>query len=90
MTRHALISRLHGVRALAAAAIAVAAMAFVGLAWAASGQITTVAGGGPGDLGGGGPATAAALDFPTGVAVAPNGDLPIADSLNDRVRRVSP
>ena len=65
----------------------------------ASGIITTVAGvGGPrcsGDpstclpLGDGGPATSAALSFPTGVAVDGAGNLFIADSANARVRKVS-
>jgi sugar lactone lactonase YvrE len=47
------------------------------------------AGGDPADdLGDGGPATAASLSYPGGVAVAPGGDLIIVDSSNHRVRRV--
>jgi sugar lactone lactonase YvrE len=53
------------------------------------GVITTVAGGGtPGTLGDGGPAGAAWLYLPHGVAVAPDGALLIADGGNHRVRRV--
>jgi PKD repeat protein len=56
-----------------------------------AGVITTVAGDGlPGYGGDGGQATSAMLDFPDGVAVDPHGDLFIADSLNNRVREVSP
>jgi DNA-binding beta-propeller fold protein YncE len=40
------------------------------------------------DVGDGRPATEAHLDAPTGIAVAPNGDLYIADTGHNRVRRV--
>jgi hypothetical protein len=54
------------------------------------GNITTVAGTGvPGFSGDGGPATAAQLDLPHGVAFLPNGTLLIADTLNNRIRAVS-
>ena len=53
----------------------------------ASGIITTVSGGGSG--GDGGPATAAGLSFPSGVAVDSFGNLFIADRLHDRIRKVS-
>ena len=57
----------------------------------ASGIITTVAGGSvPGAGGDGGPATAAQLEDPKAVYVAPSGDLYIADSGNERIRRVDP
>jgi sugar lactone lactonase YvrE len=56
-----------------------------------AGVITTVAGDGIAGYGGdGGQATSARLDFPDGVAVDPHGDLFIADTLNNRVREVSP
>ncbi|HYH48103.1 MAG TPA: NHL repeat-containing protein [Acidimicrobiia bacterium] len=55
----------------------------------ASGVITTVAGGPTaGFSGDGGPATAARLQDPKAVWVAPSGDLYIADSANERIRRV--
>jgi sugar lactone lactonase YvrE len=56
----------------------------------ADGMIETVAGTGlPGRTGDGGAAVTATLKFPQGVALAPDGDLYIADTGNDRVRRVS-
>lgn len=56
-----------------------------------AGIITTVAGTGrtAGYSGDGGPATQAELNAPEGIAVAPNGDLYIADTGNDRIRMVS-
>jgi GT2 family glycosyltransferase/DNA-binding beta-propeller fold protein YncE len=53
--------------------------------------ISTVAGNhdlGTGFSGDGGQASDAQLDTPDGVAIAPDGDLIIADSHNDRIRRV--
>jgi uncharacterized protein (TIGR03437 family) len=55
-----------------------------------AGIITTVAGGGRGGLGDGGPATAASLDNPNGVAVDAAGNLYVADTHNSRIRKVSP
>jgi hypothetical protein len=56
---------------------------------AATGIITTVAGNGEGTYNGDGiPATAAALNFPTVAAVAATSNLFIADTANQRVRRV--
>jgi len=56
----------------------------------APGMITTYAGNGTlGYSGDGGAATAARLKNPEGVAIAPNGDLYIADTDNHVIRRVS-
>ena len=55
----------------------------------ASGVITTVAGGGTGGLGDGGPATLAVLGEPVGIALDASGNLFIADSGNERIRKVS-
>ncbi|MBI3090904.1 MAG: hypothetical protein HYY96_09575 [Candidatus Tectomicrobia bacterium] len=60
------------------------------------GIISTVAGSGPIGLnqghfsGDGGPATSAGLSLPTGVAIATDGSLYIADYFNSRVRKVDP
>ncbi len=55
----------------------------------AHGIVTTVAGDGiTGFRGDGGPAIKAELNSPTGVAVAPDGSLYIADARNCRIRRV--
>jgi DNA-binding CsgD family transcriptional regulator len=54
-----------------------------------TGVITTVAGtGDAGYLGDGGPATSAAMDSPQGIVVDVEDNLFIADTLNDRIRRV--
>jgi sugar lactone lactonase YvrE len=61
---------------------------------AATGVITTFAGGGPGGYssgaysGDGGPATNASLNLPGEIALDANGNLFIADSQNGRIRRV--
>ncbi len=56
----------------------------------ANGTITTVAGNGQfGFSGDGGPATSAQLYSPTGVAVDASGNLYIADTNNQRIRKVS-
>src|SRR5439155_9661794 len=55
------------------------------------GTISTYAGTGtPGFAGDGGPATAAQLSFPQGVALDSAGNLYIADSDNNRIRKVTP
>lgn len=54
---------------------------------AASGLITTIVGTGvAGDSGDGGPATQAELNFPSGLAFGPDGELFIADTNNNRIR----
>jgi uncharacterized protein (TIGR03437 family) len=53
-----------------------------------NGVIITVAGGGS-FIGDGGPATNAQLNYPGGIAVDSAGNLYIADTLNERVRKVS-
>ena len=56
-----------------------------------TGIITTVAGNGtPGSGGDGGPATDAELNGPLHVAATANGGFLIADTINNRIRRVSP
>jgi uncharacterized protein (TIGR03437 family) len=56
-----------------------------------AGTITTLAGNGQYRYGGdGGPATAAGLNGPTGVAVDAAGNLYIADAVNNRIRKVTP
>ncbi len=88
-------------RRLTIGGVAVAALAILvssGFAFppeagaAGTGTISTIAGSDPfGDFtGDGGPATAAALNDPSGVAVMPDGGYLIADAGNDRVRRVFP
>ena len=56
-----------------------------------SGVVSPVAGTGVGGFSGdGGPATAAMLDIPTGLALDGAGDLYISDFFNNRVRKVTP
>lgn len=55
-----------------------------------NGMITTVAGSGvDGYSGDGGPAIDASLSEPSGVAAGPDGSIYIADSANDRVRKIA-
>jgi hypothetical protein len=55
------------------------------------GTITTVAGTGvAGSSGDGGPAAAATLGEPWGIAFSPTGDVYVADHANHRVRRITP
>jgi uncharacterized protein (TIGR03437 family) len=56
-----------------------------------TGMISTVAGSGTRGFGGdGGPATSAQLNSPWGIAVDASGSLYIADSQNNRIRKVTP
>ena len=57
------------------------------LVWGQPGTITTIAGGYTGD---GGPAVLAGLNGPTGIALASDGTMYIADSNSHRIRKVSP
>jgi trimeric autotransporter adhesin len=54
-----------------------------------SGIIVTIAGSDAGELGDGGQATSAVLNYPFGVAVDSSGDFFIADTMNNRIRKVS-
>lgn len=56
----------------------------------AQGVISTIAGSTPGFSGDAGPALAARIHGPRGLAFDPSGALVIADTLNHRVRRISP
>jgi trimeric autotransporter adhesin len=57
---------------------------------AATGKLSVVAGTGkPGFSGDGGPAERAQLWYPSGLAVSKSGEVYIADSLNQRIRRVA-
>ena len=55
---------------------------------AATGVITTIAGGAPGLSGDGGPAVAATLALPHGLSIDSAGDIYIADTANHRIRRI--
>ena len=55
-----------------------------------SGLITTIAGGSVGYSGDGGPAAGAQLRYPQGLALDASGNLYIADTNNNRIRKVSP
>ena len=54
-----------------------------------AGDIYTIAGGGTGGLGDGGPATSAVLTQPGAVLVGAAGDVLICDTADDRIREVS-
>ncbi len=58
---------------------------------AADGRLTVIAGSGTrGTIGDGGPATAAQLSNPIGLALDPSGNLYIADNGSSRIRKVTP
>jgi uncharacterized protein (TIGR03437 family) len=68
---------------------AVLCLSLCGWAQAQNTVIATAAGGGTAGLGDGGPATAATLNQPGGVFLDSSGNLFIADTLNNRIRKVS-
>src|SRR3954453_5364553 len=78
-------------RRLAALAVAVATAGVIAtVALAAPGDIRTLAGNGtPGYAGDNGPATAAEIQGPRGIATLPGGGYLIADSSNNRIRKVT-
>jgi sugar lactone lactonase YvrE len=69
-------------------AVAASTGTFYGIAMT-GGDIYTVAGGGTGGLGDGGPATAAELSSPAAATAAASGDLVIADTGHARIRQVA-
>src|SRR2546425_1017218 len=80
-------ARLH---ALAALSLTLVVLGQVPDAWGGSGHIITVAGtGAPGLDGDGGQATSAQLRYPSSVAIDAAGNLFIADTINNRIRRVA-
>jgi len=56
----------------------------------ADGSLTTIAGGGPGNIGDGGQATNAPLSGPLGIAVNSSHNVYIADAGDNRIRKVAP
>src|SRR2546428_362876 len=80
-------ARLH---ALVALSLTLVVLGQVPDAWGGSGHIITVAGSGaPGLDGDGGLATSAQLRYPSSVAIDTAGNLFIADTSNNRIRRVA-
>jgi trimeric autotransporter adhesin len=86
------ISAAGGLAVLADGAVVIADTGNDRIRVVSTGVITTIAGGGPPrvDLGDRLPATAATLEAPAGVAATPDGGFLIADSGNNRIRKVSP
>ncbi|MBO9540477.1 IPT/TIG domain-containing protein [bacterium] len=85
---NALLNNPKGLALDAAGALYIADTGHNRIRKVSGGLITTVAGGGSG-FGDGGPATAALLSNPNGIALDAEGTLYIADTNNSRIRKVS-
>lgn len=86
LTRHLL--RFFGMRVGMIITVLLISLLVVPGVLAATGDISTVAGGARGSSGDGGPATNAKLDFAGGVAVDSAGNIYISDLNNDAIRKV--
>ncbi|HTX34299.1 MAG TPA: hypothetical protein VME43_04730 [Bryobacteraceae bacterium] len=83
------IGSAHGVAVDGAGNLYIADYMYNRIRKVANGTITTIAGPGSGPLGDGGPASDATLSEPSGVAVDAAGNVYIADTEHNRVRKIS-